>query len=126
MLIGDKKKINFEHPLTWLVWLTSFLSIGLTFLVSFEVLGDLGNDGNLWWVLSLIISCGTLAGAVIPELIKVFTSTESAHVKEVVTLVPRGRRIAQRAVRPGRGQLQRLLDGDRAHRADGGAPTTSA
>ncbi|HEX2670031.1 MAG TPA: sodium-translocating pyrophosphatase [Polyangiaceae bacterium] len=84
-LIGDKKKINFEHPLTWLVWLTSFLSIGLTFFVSFEVLGDLGKEGNLWWVLSLIISCGTLAGAVIPELIKVFTSTESAHVKEVVT-----------------------------------------
>ena len=83
-MIGDKKKINFEHPLTWLVWLTSFLSIGLTFVVSFEVLGDLGN-GDLWWVLSLIISCGTLAGAVIPELIKVFTSTESAHVKEVVT-----------------------------------------
>jgi len=85
VLIGDKKKINFEHPLTWLVWLTSFLSVGLTFLVSFEVLGDLGADGNLWWVLSLIISCGTLAGAIIPELIKVFTSTESAHVKEVVT-----------------------------------------
>ena len=83
-MIGDKKKINFEHPLTWLVWLTSFLSIGLTFVVSYWVLGDLGN-GELWWVLSLIISCGTLAGAVIPELIKVFTSTESAHVKEVVT-----------------------------------------
>ncbi len=78
-MIGDKKKINFEHPLTWLVWLTSFLSIGLTFLVSFEMIGDLGN-GDLWWVLSMIISCGTLAGAVIPELIKVFTSTESAHV----------------------------------------------
>ncbi len=85
VLIGDKKKINFEHPLTWLVWLTSFLSVGLTFLVSFEVLGDIGSEGNLWWVLSLIISCGTLAGAIIPELIKVFTSTESAHVKEVVT-----------------------------------------
>ena len=85
VLIGDKKKINFEHPLTWLVWLTSFLSIGLTFLVSFEMIGDLGESGNLWWVLSMIISCGTLAGAVIPELIKVFTSTESAHVKEVVT-----------------------------------------
>ena len=84
-MIGDKKKINFEHPLTWLVWLTSFLSIGLTFLVSFEMIGDLGESGNLWWVLSMIISCGTLAGAVIPELIKVFTSTESAHVKEVVT-----------------------------------------
>jgi K(+)-stimulated pyrophosphate-energized sodium pump len=82
-MIGDKKKINFEHPLTWLVWLTSFLSIGLTFVVSHAMIGDLGN-GNLWWVLSLIISCGTLAGAVIPELIKVFTSTESAHVKEVV------------------------------------------
>ncbi len=82
-MIGDKKKINFEHPLTWLVWLTSFLSIGLTFVVSHAMIQDLGN-GNLWWVLSLIISCGTLAGAVIPELIKVFTSTESAHVKEVV------------------------------------------
>jgi K(+)-stimulated pyrophosphate-energized sodium pump len=82
-MIGDKKKINFEHPLTWLVWLTSFLSIGLTFVVSHAMIEDLGN-GNLWWVLSLIISCGTLAGAVIPELVKVFTSTESAHVKEVV------------------------------------------
>ena len=83
-LIGDKKKINFEHPLTWLVWLTSFLSVGLTFFVSYEMIYDLG-DGQLWWVLSMIISCGTLAGAIIPELIKVFTSTESAHVKEVVT-----------------------------------------
>jgi K(+)-stimulated pyrophosphate-energized sodium pump len=81
--IGEAKKINFEHPLTWLVWLTSFLSIGLTFVVSHAMIADLGN-GDLWWVLSLIISCGTLAGAVIPELIKVFTSTESAHVKEVV------------------------------------------
>jgi len=82
-MIGDAKKINFEHPLTWLVWLTSFLSIALTFVVSHAMIADLGN-GDLWWVLSLIISCGTLAGAVIPELIKVFTSTESAHVKEVV------------------------------------------
>ncbi|HEY5372160.1 MAG TPA: sodium-translocating pyrophosphatase [Polyangiaceae bacterium] len=82
-MIGEAKKINFEHPLTWLVWLTSFLSIGLTFVVSYAMIADLGN-GNLWWVLSLIISCGTLAGAVIPELVKVFTSTESAHVKEVV------------------------------------------
>ncbi len=82
-MIGDAKKINFEHPLTWLVWLTSLLSIGLTFVVSRAMIADLGN-GKLWWVLSLIISCGTLAGAVIPELIKVFTSTESAHVKEVV------------------------------------------
>ena len=85
-LIGDKKKINFEHPLTWLVWLTSFLSVGLTFFVSYEMIYDLG-DGNLWWVLSMIISCGTLAGAIIPELIKVFTSTESAHVKRGGDLV---------------------------------------
>jgi K(+)-stimulated pyrophosphate-energized sodium pump len=82
-MIGNAKKINFEHPLTWLVWLTSFLSIALTFVVSHAMISDLGN-GNLWWVLSLIISCGTLAGAVIPELVKVFTSTESSHVKEVV------------------------------------------
>ncbi|HEY4159704.1 MAG TPA: sodium-translocating pyrophosphatase [Polyangiaceae bacterium] len=83
-LIGDKKKVNFEHPLTWLVWLTSFLSVAVTFFVSHLLIPDLGN-GSLWWVLSMIISCGTLAGAIIPELIKVFTSTESAHVAEVVT-----------------------------------------
>jgi len=83
-LIGKAKKINFESPLTWLVWLTSILSVALTFGVSYLLIPELGN-GNLWWVLSIIISCGTLAGAVIPELIKVFTSTESAHVAEVVT-----------------------------------------
>jgi K(+)-stimulated pyrophosphate-energized sodium pump len=66
------------------VWLTSIVSVALTFLVSFLLIPTLG-DGTLWWKLSLIISCGTLAGAIIPELIKVFTSTESAHVKEVIT-----------------------------------------
>jgi K(+)-stimulated pyrophosphate-energized sodium pump len=77
-------KMNFEHPLTFLVWLTSIVSIALTFVVSYLLIGGLG-DGTLWWKLSAIISCGTLAGAVIPEVIKIFTSTESGHVREVVT-----------------------------------------
>ncbi|MBM4062489.1 MAG: sodium-translocating pyrophosphatase [Planctomycetes bacterium] len=77
-------KMNFEHPLTQLVWLTSFVSVGLTFAVSWLLIGSLG-DGTLWWKLSLIITCGTLAGAIIPEMIKVFTSTSSGHVREVVT-----------------------------------------
>jgi K(+)-stimulated pyrophosphate-energized sodium pump len=76
---------NYETPLTSLVWLTSIISIGLTYLVSYFIIPDLGGDASLWWKLSTIISCGTLAGAVIPELVKVFTSTESTHVKEVVT-----------------------------------------
>jgi K(+)-stimulated pyrophosphate-energized sodium pump len=77
-------KVNFEVPLTWLVWLTSIVSLSLTFVVSYLLIPQLG-DGTLWWKLSLIISCGTLAGAIIPELIKVFTSTSSGHVAEVVT-----------------------------------------
>ena len=81
---GKGGKVNFEAPLTWLVWLTSIVSIVATFVVSYLLVPDLG-DGTLWWKLSAIISCGTLAGAVIPELIKVFTSTESGHVAEVVT-----------------------------------------
>jgi K(+)-stimulated pyrophosphate-energized sodium pump len=83
-LIGKAEKVNFEAPLTWLVWITSLASVALTFVVSYLLISELG-DGTLWWKLSAIISCGTLAGAIIPELIKVFTSTESAHVKEVVT-----------------------------------------
>jgi K(+)-stimulated pyrophosphate-energized sodium pump len=75
---------NYEKPLTSLVWLTSAISIGLTYLVSFKLIPLIGT-GDLWWKLATIITCGTLAGAVIPELVKVFTSTESAHVKEVVT-----------------------------------------
>jgi K(+)-stimulated pyrophosphate-energized sodium pump len=76
---------NFEHPLTSLVWLTSIISIGLTFLASRLLIPELGGDTTMWWKLSAIITCGTLAGAIIPELVKVFTSTESRHVREIVT-----------------------------------------
>jgi K(+)-stimulated pyrophosphate-energized sodium pump len=75
--------MNYEAPLTSLVWLTSLISVALTYLVSFMLLPHLG-DGSLWWKLSTVITCGTLAGAIIPELVKVFTSTESAHVREIV------------------------------------------
>jgi K(+)-stimulated pyrophosphate-energized sodium pump len=79
--------MNFEHPLTVLVWLTSLVSVGLTFLVSYFLIGtgDSTLPYGLWWKLSAIISCGTLAGAIIPELVKVFTSVSSGHVREVVT-----------------------------------------
>jgi K(+)-stimulated pyrophosphate-energized sodium pump len=77
-------KMNFETPLTSLVWLTSIVSIVLTYLTSYLLIQGLG-DGTLWWKLSTVITCGTLAGAIIPELVKVFTSTESRHVREVVT-----------------------------------------
>jgi K(+)-stimulated pyrophosphate-energized sodium pump len=83
-VIAKATKVNFEAPLTWLVWITSLASLALTFVVSNLLIADLG-DGTLWWKLSAIISCGTLAGAIIPELIKVFTSTTSGHVAEVVT-----------------------------------------
>jgi len=82
---GTSDTMNFEAPLTSLVWLTSIVSIVLTYLVSFLMIPVLGGDSSLWWKLASIISCGTLAGAVIPELVKAFTSTSSAHVKEVVT-----------------------------------------
>jgi K(+)-stimulated pyrophosphate-energized sodium pump len=82
---GKADKMNFEAPLTRLVWLTSIVSVALTYAVSYFIVPLLGGNGTLWWKLSTIISCGTLAGAIIPELVKVFTSTESAHVKEVVT-----------------------------------------
>src|SRR5438034_7936636 len=78
-------KMDFEAPLTFLVWLTSLVSVALTFLVSYLLIPSLGGDTTMWWKLSLIITAGTLAGAIIPELVKVFTSTNSAHVKEVVT-----------------------------------------
>jgi K(+)-stimulated pyrophosphate-energized sodium pump len=76
-------KMNFEAPLTSLVWITSIVSISLTFVVSKLVIGDLG-DGSVWWKLSLIISCGTIAGALIPEIVKVFTSVKSAFVQNIV------------------------------------------
>src|SRR3954452_1298091 len=78
-------EMNFEHPLTSLVWITTVSSILLTYLVSWLMVPDLAGDHTLWWKLATIISCGTLAGAVIPEFVKVFTSTESSHVSEVVT-----------------------------------------
>jgi K(+)-stimulated pyrophosphate-energized sodium pump len=78
-------QMNFEMPLTRLVWITSVVSVVLTYVVSYLVIPTLGGDSTLWWKLATIISCGTLAGAIIPELVKVFTSTSSAHVKEVVT-----------------------------------------
>jgi K(+)-stimulated pyrophosphate-energized sodium pump len=77
-------KMNFEAPLTNLVWLTSLVSIAATYLVSYLMIPELAGDTTLWWKLSSVITCGTLAGAVIPELVKVFTSTESGHVREVV------------------------------------------
>jgi K(+)-stimulated pyrophosphate-energized sodium pump len=81
---ANADKMNFEEPLTVLVWLTSGVSIVLTFIVSYLLIRELG-DGKLWFQLSAIISCGTIAGAVIPEVVKVFTSTESGHVREIVT-----------------------------------------
>jgi len=86
---GSATKMNFEAPLTSLVWLTSIVSVILTFVVSRLLIPDLG-DGTLWWKLATIITCGTLAGAIIPELVKVFTSTESSHVREVVTASKEG------------------------------------
>jgi len=80
-----KSEMNFEGPLTSLVWLTSVVSIVITFVVSYLIIPTLGGNSTLWWKLAIIISCGTLAGAVIPELVKVFTSTHSGHVKAVVT-----------------------------------------
>ncbi len=83
-------KMNFETPLTTLVWLTSFVSIALTYAVSSLVIPDIGGDPTLWWKLSTIITCGTLAGAIIPEFVKVFTSMHSGHVKEIVTSSQQG------------------------------------
>src|SRR6266852_4127011 len=82
--------MNFEAPLTSLVWLTSIVSIAATYAVSYLIVPVLGYDSTLWWKLATIISCGTLAGAVIPELVKVFTSTSSLHVKEVVKSAEEG------------------------------------
>ncbi len=82
---GNAEKMNFEVPLTWLVILTSIVSVALTFGVSYVLIPDVMGNTDLWWQLSAIISCGTAAGAIIPEVVKVFTSTDSAHVREVVT-----------------------------------------
>ncbi|HET7259621.1 MAG TPA: sodium-translocating pyrophosphatase [Candidatus Acidoferrum sp.] len=87
---GSADKMNYEAPLTSLVWITSIVSIVLTYIVSYVIIPTLGGDASQWWKLATIISCGTLAGAVIPELVKVFTSTESRHVKEVVSSAEEG------------------------------------
>jgi len=83
-------KMNYEAPLTSLVWGTSILSIALTYIVSYLLIPDLAKDPTLWWKLSTIISCGTLAGALIPEFVKVFTSTTSRHVREIVAASKEG------------------------------------
>ena len=87
---GRADKMNFETPLTSLVWITSIVSIIATYFVSYLIIPTLGIDTTQWWKLASIISCGTLAGAVIPELVKSFTSVESRHVNEVVTSAKEG------------------------------------
>jgi K(+)-stimulated pyrophosphate-energized sodium pump len=86
---ANARTMNFEAPLTSLVWLTSGVSVVLTYVASYLLIPDLG-DGTLWWKLSTVITCGTLAGAIIPEFVKIFTSTESGHVREVVTSAREG------------------------------------
>jgi len=96
-MFGGKKDFDFEAPLTHLVWITSAVSIGITFVASKILLGDFTLAGvdpaitkNLWWVLSVIISCGTVAGALIPEFTKIFVSTTSRHVREVTNCSQHG------------------------------------
>ena len=81
---GNASKFNFETPLTTLVWLTSIVSIVMTYILSAILIPNVG-DGTIWWKLSTIITCGTIAGAVIPEFVKIFTSTNSAHVREILS-----------------------------------------
>jgi K(+)-stimulated pyrophosphate-energized sodium pump len=87
---GNVDEMNYEAPLTSLVWITSVVSIAFTYWVSSLIIPTLGGDSTQWWKLATIISCGTLAGAVIPELVKAFTSTESRHVREVVSSAQEG------------------------------------
>ena len=87
---GDAGKFNFEAPLTSLVWLTSIVSVALTYVVSYFIVPSLNGDTSLWWKLATVITCGTLAGAIIPEGVKVFTSTNSRHVREIVNSAREG------------------------------------
>ena len=94
-MFGGKKDFDFEAPLTHLVWMTSAVSIAVTFIASKLLLGDFKDSAgavqpDLWWVLSIIISCGTVAGALIPEFTKIFVSTNSRHVKEVTNCSKHG------------------------------------
>jgi K(+)-stimulated pyrophosphate-energized sodium pump len=87
---GSASRMNFETPLTSLVFITSAVSVVLTYIASYFLIPNLHGDSSLWWRLSSIITCGTVAGAIIPELVKVFTSTHSKHVREVVTSSEQG------------------------------------
>jgi len=90
-MFGGKKDFDFEAPLTHLVWITSGICIAVTFVASYVLLAhQTGFNPNLWWVLSVIISCGTVAGALIPEFTKIFTSTNSRHVKEITNCSKHG------------------------------------
>ena len=82
---GAASTMNFEAPLTLLVWVASVTSIVATYVASYALIGNIGGNDQLWWKLATIITCGTLAGAIIPEVTKIFTSTHSRHVREVVT-----------------------------------------
>lgn len=84
MVYGDTDSFDFEKPLTSLIWLTSLISIAVTFFVSYHLLPAAQFGLNIWWELSVIISCGTIAAAIIPEFTKIFTSSKSQHVDEVV------------------------------------------
>jgi len=85
----NAKEMNFESPLSSLVWITSGISIIMTFIFSYLLIPGLG-DGSLWWKLAMIISCGTIAGAVIPELVKMFTSVESSYVQHIYQCSKKG------------------------------------
>src|ERR1700735_433596 len=87
---GNADHMNYESPLTSLVWITSIVSIGMTYLISYFMIPNLSGDDTQWWKLATILSCGTLAGAIMPELVKAFTSTESRHVREVVASAQEG------------------------------------
>jgi len=87
---GNAREFHFEAPLTSLVWITSIVTIAVTYPVTYILLPNLGGDPTLWWKLATITSCGTIAGALIPELVKVFTSTKAKHVQEVVASAKEG------------------------------------
>jgi len=112
-------KFNYEAPLTFLVWLTSIVSIIATYIVSYFMIPDLGGDTTLWWKLSSVITCGTLAGALIPE------PGQDLHFDGIHSragsgyFIARGRRVAQYSLRACRGQLQRVLAGFRHAAAHG-------
>ncbi len=89
-MYGNAPKMNFEHPLTSLVWITSGISIALTFITSKLIIPNLNGDTTYWWKLSLIITCGTIAGAIIPEIVKIFTSTKSTFVNNVLNSSKKG------------------------------------